>query len=621
MQKYTILYIFLGVSLLSTPLFGQTTEQKTPISEHFYPWQEQLIQLVDIEDLGEDAYNELLEELSELELWSDSLKTYRYRAKQQLILSSNRCLNMREGYRNPSFERLQANKAYLGDPWRQSIRYRLHQGEQWQAGISLEKDPGEAWKHTFPYFDAWHAYLRYQGSARQTDIGHAPKFRVEDAIIGHYRLRIGYGLTMNQGFSLGKQYFIQQVSQRTNRIIPFASNAETDYLQGTALDLRFGRYLTVLPYFSIVQIDGSLTETHHLTTLYTDGMHRTITEGNHRHAVWQMVMGTRIGWKRSWYELGAHVLNTQFEYPYIRKLMSHNKNYFRGQSLTQFSSDYQFRAFHNVLKGELAFDDSLGLASLTALQTNWSDNWQSALIYHYYSNHYRQLHASGIGENNEIQGEHGLTVNVNGILSRHWQLQAMADWFSFDQPQYQTSSIPNDGFEVLVRGIYTRSWFDINASYRMKSKNESFRHSIDAVFNISPLSNLSLKTQLRKRINDASDVSHGLAVAQSLSYQNSITKNLALKIDTQATYFDTDDYNARIYINEKNILYGFGIPMLYGKGIRYSLTSNVKINDNWNVEIKYTLTNYANKATISSGLQEIKGNNQQDLWLQLQLAF
>ena len=608
MQKNTILYIFLWISVLSTPLFGQVTEQIDTPNDTLSPWQEQLLQLVDIEEIGEEAYNELLEELAELELAADTFPHAHRHHKQQIILSSYRCLNTRAGFRDQSEERQQTNKAYLGDPWRQSIRYRLKQGDRWQAGISMEKDPGEAWSSNPPFFDSWHAYLRYQTHKM-------------DAVIGHYRLRMGYGLTMNQSFSLGKQYFSQQVSQRTNRITPFASNAESDYLQGAAFDFRIGRHLSVLPYFSIVQIDGNLSKNQQLTTLYTDGMHRTNTERSHQHAAWQMVMGTRVGWRGSWYELGAHVLNTQFEYPYVRKQMSHNHNYFRGQSLTQFAADYQFRAFHNVLKGELAIDDSLGLATLTSLQTKWSDNWQSALIYHYYSNHYRQLHGSGIGENSEMQGEQGLTLNLSGALSRHWQLQAMADWFSFGQPQYQTDGIPKDGFETLLRGIYSQPWMNASVSYRLKSKNETIRHSIDAIMTLSPSAYISFKTQLRKRISDSSSLSQGLAIAQSLTYKCKLGKQIAFNLDAQAAYFDTDDYDSRIYINEKNILYGFGFPMLYGQGMRYNLTCNLKIGAQWNIDMKYALSNYAKRSSLSSELQEIKGNNQQDLWLQLRFSY
>ncbi len=621
MQKISILYIFLCISWFHFSLFGQEEEQKLPLPTAVFPWQEQIMHLVDVEDLGEAAYNELLEELSELVLWSDTIADSKHLIKQQLILSSNRCLNTREGYKNQSAERQQANKTYLGDPWHQSIRYRLRSNNRWQTGVSMEKDTGEDWQRRLPYFDSWHAYVRYQSPALQPDIHHRPKIRLEDAIIGHYKLRIGYGLTMNQSFSLGKQYFHQQITQRTNRFSPFASTAESNYMQGVAADVRIGDHMHVLPYFSMLQIDGNLSKDQVLTTLYTDGMHRTTNELSHKDASWQMVMGMRIGWRGSWYEFGLHALNTQFQYPYIRKEMSHNQNYFRGQRLTQYAADYQIRAYHNILKGEFAIDDQFGFANLTSLQTHWNDNWETALIYRYYSNDYRQLHGLSLGENSEMQGEQGLTLNVSATLSKHWQLQGMVDWFSFGQPQYQTKETPKDGYEGMVRGIYSSSKITLSLGYKVKSKIENLRHSVDGIVTINPNQHFVLKTQIRKRINQANDTSHGFAIAQALGYKASITSKIAVNIETQAAYFDTDDYNSRIYINEKNLLYGFGYPMLYGQGVRYNLTANLKIGSFCNVDLKYALLNYADQATISSALQEIKGNTQQDLWLQLRFAF
>lgn len=621
MQKITTLYIFLCISLHICPLFGQKKADKHVIISPQKPWQEQVLQVIDFEEIGEDAYNELLEEMAELTLWSDTLSSHSHRIKQQLFLSSYRCLNTRAGYQNQTAERQEANKAFLGDPWRQSIRYRAKYDMQWQAGFNMEKDAGEPWRSRFPGFDSWHAFVQYQPAPNRTDIHTPDMFAIENAVIGHYRLRMGYGLTMNQSFSLGKQYFSEQMLQSTNRILPFASNAEADYMQGAAVDLRIGQRFYILPYISMLQIDGNLSKEQTLTTLYTDGMHRTQTEQSHRHASWQLVMGTRVSWKTRLLELGLHILNTQFQYPYQRKEMSHNHNYFRGKSLTQFATDYQLSTYKNTLKGEFALDDQLGFASLTSLQTYWSDDWQTGLIYHYYSNDYRQLHGSSIGENSEIQGEQGLTLNVSGAISANWQMQAMADWFSFGQPQYQTKVTPKDGYEGILRAIYSHSWLTTSVGYKIKSKNENLRHSLDAIITVNPNDHISTKTQLRKRINDSESVSHGFAIAQSINYKTQFLKKASINIEAQASYFDTDDYDTRIYIHEKNTLYGFGYPMLYGQGLRYNFIGQLKIGSNWSIEAKYALTNYANKKTISSGLQEIKGNVQNDLWLQVRLSY
>ena len=59
--------------------------------------------------------------------------------------------------------------------------------------------------------------------------------------------------------------------------------------------------------------------------------------------------------------------------------------------------------------------------------------------------------------------------------------------------------------------------------------------------------------------------------------------------------------------------------MLHGQGLRYSITGNLHLGTHLIIEGKWAMTNYANCATISSGLQQIKGNTQQDLWLQVRI--
>ena len=39
-------------------------------------------------------------------------------------------------------------------------------------------------------------------------------------------------------------------------------------------------------------------------------------------------------------------------------------------------------------------------------------------------------------------------------------------------------------------------------------------------------------------------------------------------------YFETDDYNSRIYAYENDLLYSFSIPVFYDKGFRYYLNFN-----------------------------------------------
>lgn len=638
--------------LCCLPLYGQGVAEADPDTEvadaDFDPeltglsldWQEQILQQIDADAYDEAAYSDLLEELSELVVWSDTAQYAALngnRLRHRIITTSNRCLNQRAGYVNPTPDRRAAGKAYLGDAWHQSVRYRMQYGSDWQAGLNLEKDAGEAWRQQFPLFDSWHLYVRYKPAKRISHHLQQQRQRtglqLTDAVIGHYRLRMGCGLVLNQGFSLGKQYMSQQMfGQRTNVITPFASNAEAGYMQGAAVSLRWGRHLTLMPYFSAVQRDGTLNGQRILTAMQTDGNHRTQTEDSHRQAAWMWTSGARLGWRGEWYDVGLHTVYTHLQYDFVRPYNYYNTHYFRGHQLTQCALDYTARALGGQMRGELAIDDRGAIASITALQYALGDYCQTSLMYRYYDSHYRQLQASALRESSGMQGEQGVTAQVEAQLSRSWQLQGMADWFGFAQPQYSIRDTASHGFEASVRALYSHRNSRFTLGYRIKQKADYRRHTLDAVLTLQPLASLTCRTQLRARmynkeetadkekVNGTNGQSRGYAVSQAVGWQCRYWPRCPWVIEGQACYFRTDDYDSRLYLTERTILYGFGLPMLYGEGVRYSLTSTIKIGPHVNVDLKWALTNYANRATIGSGLQQIAGNTQQDVWLQLRLS-
>lgn len=600
------LFIFFFFWLHILPISGQ---------DDTLDWQEQILQQVDIEELGDEAYSELMEQLSELTVWSDTTAQPAH-LRQQLVLSGNRCLSPRAGYLHSTEQQRQQGRAYLGGPWRTGVRYRMQYGPHWQAGFTLSKDAGEAWQSRFPAFDGWHAFVRMR------NVRWGRHFRAYDAVVGHYRLRIGCGLTLSQGFSLGKQYSNQQLwQQRTNALTPHTSTNEAGYMQGLAADLRLGDHITLLPYVSLRQLDGTLTPEGILTALHTDGYHRTTQEAAHRKQAWQTTLGARLGWRGEWYDVGLHATYTQLQYDYQRQRNYYNLRYFRGHELLQYSADYTLRALGCQLRGEVALDDGGGLASLTALRTTWSDTWSASLLHRYYSNTYRQLHGHALAESSAMQGEQGATMLIEGQPWRHWQVQMMADWFHFSQPQYAIRDSSSQGLEALVRLGYSRRRCEASIDYKLKVKGDYLRHTVDGSLRLHPLPSLSLRTQLRARIysKKENDPSYGYALSQSATWQCRHWRRFPFTLDAQAAYFCTDDYDSRLYLTERTVLYGFGLPMLYGQGVRYSTTATLAIGNRLHIDLKYALTNYANRSSIGSGLQEIRGNNQQDLWLQLRV--
>ena len=590
-----------------SPILAQTTDD--------------LLSLSDVDELSESAYLRLLEIEAQQHL-SD---------RHNLILRYDQCLNRREGYRYPTASRRQQSKAYLGDPLHETVRYlfkrEVRRQSSWQAGLVLDKDAGERWNYRPPFSDSFSLYAAYEcktGWLRQ-------------ALVGHYRVKMGSGLLCNQQFSLGKNLSSSAFFTHVKDLSPHSSAGEDNFMQGAAMRFRLGEQWELVPFVSVRSIDGTL-KSDTLTSWATDGYHRTQNEKEKRHQAWLLQSGLSAKRMGEWYAVAAHVFYSHFDKPFYRPIRTYNRNQFRGHQLLQGSFSYEARWWNFHGKGETAVDDQGGWATIHALQFSFLDTWSAVAMYRQYSNRYRQLSASSVSESSAMQGERGETISLEGPIARYWQLHLSADFFQFSQAQYGIYQ-PSEGYELTARINYEKSSqhqqssqnpFSCSFRYRLKAKYKNntltkapldltpyYQHSLYAVLNWNIIPSLSSKTQLHGRIYSAQNTGStetGWAISEGIGWNR---ESFPLRLHVQGTYFKTDNYDCRVYLSEKNILYGFGLPMLYGEGIRWSVTLTYQVGKHLHLEAKYARTTYKNVSSIGSGLQQISGNHQDNLWIQL----
>lgn len=84
-------------------------------------------------------------------------------------------------------------------------------------------------------------------------------------------------------------------------------------------------------------------------------------------------------------------------------------------------------------------------------------------------------------------------------------------------------------------------------------------------------------------------------------------------------YFDTDDYDSRVYAYERGMLYSFSFPAYYGNGIRMAMYGCSDFSEKITIIAKIGMTKYFDRDKIGSGYQEIDGSMMSDLELQLRL--
>jgi hypothetical protein len=119
--------------------------------------------------------------------------------------------------------------------------------------------------------------------------------------------------------------------------------------------------------------------------------------------------------------------------------------------------------------------------------------------------------------------------------------------------------------------------------------------------------------------------SDGWAGYTDIAYKPSRSK---ISGNFRLAWFETQDYESRLYAYENDVQYSFTVAQLYGNGCRYYLNIKIaeskKFNRNneakkigINASVKWSQTFYTGKSAIGSGLDEINGSHRSDIRFQL----
>ena len=131
---------------------------------------------------------------------------------------------------------------------------------------------------------------------------------------------------------------------------------------------------------------------------------------------------------------------------------------------------------------------------------------------------------------------------------------------------------------------------------------------------------MNFRTTFEGNMYDEKDspVTRGWVISQSVGWKG---EKSPVQADFYAAYFNTDDYNTRIYSNEKNMLYSYSIPSFYGEGIRITTVFRYYLTRKIYLSVKAAWVRYYDRSVIGSGLEEIDGRDKIDLQAQISWKF
>jgi hypothetical protein len=542
--------------------------------------------------------------------------------KQEVMIRSDYTFQEKAGYQkvSPKEPADKPNKHYLGEPYYLSMRYGFNYKDvQW--GFAGEKDAGEAfWNSHHKGFDhyAFNFNLKNQGI-------------LENLHVGNYRLSFGQGLVMNTNFSTGKTSFIANINQTNEGIKRHASTNETDFFRGLAGSLKF-KNLQIGLFYSHRKQDANADSTT-VYTFKTDGYNRIPNDINKRRTATVDMGGSHIRWRNEslnvgltfvYYSFGGKRLNPDPK-PY-------NLFYLRGKSYFNSGINYSYRTKVFSLKGETALDADGKWATVNNLLLNPSSSVNLMFSYRNYARDYNAFYAKAFSESSRVQNETGFYTGIKLHPFRQWELSAYADYFRFPWLKYGVNS-SSSGVDGLVQVIYKPlENLQMQLRYKYKEKEKNVIQGNGNNTFILPYrqqrwqfrvdyrrKSLEIKTQANYNLyTDDSHSQPGRSLTQTFGFSPDKSK---LQIEGSLGYFHTGDWNSRIYVYEKNILYAFYYPSFYGEGLRFFTVVKWKIAHSLTIYLKLANTRYFDRDVIGSDLEEIHGKDKTDMYCLLKYEF
>lgn len=535
----------------------------------------------------------------------------------------------KEGYKEVPAEvlRKSPNKVYQGDKYHHAFRYTFSGMNHLLAGLQMEKDAGE---RGVDYVSGY-VMLKEMGC-------------VKSAVLGNYRVSFGKGLAVNGGMRFGKTMMLSTMDRMDAGFSRHSSTSESGYFTGAATTIQLKDW-QLSAFASYRKGDGTYnSDSTGMTSLKTDGLHRTQLERSKKGNLGVSNFGGNIHWEHKELRLSATGVFTHFN---VSLMPQHNTpaslyRYYnaRGQDFFVGSLAYAYRFKSLTFSGETAFshtEKQNGVASLNALRWRVNNANVLTLIGRYYGAKFVSINGKAFGENSSVQNEEGILLGWTSKSLRNIEIQSYIDVMYFPWLKQNVSASSN-GYEGMVQVLYSanKKW-SLLTRYRIKSKQKDFLiDTNDKTISILKYNtNQSVKLQLNNNLSPfvtlrtsatGSLISFGnnpnekgFAISENIRWQNPQNK---CRIDFGITYFNTDSYNARVYNYEPSLLYTSGSTSYYYQGIRTTLLASIPIvKQALFINAKLGMTHYFNRDTISSGLEMIDGNHREDLQVQVRWKF
>lgn len=515
---------------------------------------------------------------------------------KEIVERSRHQVLLRASYRNT------ISNNYLGSPIQQYTRYTGDFSRIFRIGFLAEKDAGEPFGKGVNQlgYDFYSGFIQYN-----------TKTVVKNVTLGDYRVRLGQGLLIWNGYSSGKSSEISTLQKRGQGIRANTSKDEYNFMRGVSVSLAVKDF-RLLFWGSVKKLDGTMNSVQNeliLQSINKSGYHRTESEMNRKFNIDERSYGGAIQYKKSRYSFGINYLHTEYAMPIQPTNEAYKKYSFSGRSLEGFSADYKVLHQNIQFYGEAAYANN-AFSGITGIYLMPNSRFTGNLLYRYYQPKYFSPYANGLVESGEPTNEQGFLGGIKWYTDWKVTVSAYADIFSIPWLSFNAIS-PSKGSDYLVELNYAPARnFEFLFRYKLKEKEKNYKTASQNTYQILPFKRQSLRLHARYNLTEKLTMASRFEWAESgytgfeqvpgyLIYQD-ISYHLPKGTSFYIRYarFDVKAYDSRIYAYENDVLFAYSMPAYYDKGQKFYLMFRQKMHNRFIVWLRYANTSLFEISTV-----------------------
>ena len=531
--------------------------------------------------------------------------------------------------KSAGFEKTSSGTKYLGTPPKLFLRYRYQHKNLLQFGVVGDKDAGEqffkgAQKYGFDFY-SFHLFARKLGS-------------IQALALGDFTVNLGQGLIQWQSLAFRKSVDILGIKRQSPVLRPYNSAGEFSFHRGAGITLQKGK-VEATAFVSYRKLSANfvadtVSNEEYITSFLNSGYHRTEDEIEGRHKLGQLALGGNIKYKASNWHVGFNAINFNFSSPVVKRQEPYNLYAISGKNWSNYSIDYSYTHRNLHFFGEAAIDKNFSKAFLNGLLISVDPRVDISFLHRNIDPQYQSNNGNAFTENTYPTNENGFYSGISIRPVSAWRFDAYIDVFKFPWLKYLIDA-PSQGKDFLAQITYTPNrQLEVYTRYRSESKQGNQPDNDLATNYLVSLPRQNWRTQVSFKINQSfairnrtellwydkngENAERGFLTFFDVIYKP-LLKNYSANIRLQ--YFETDDYNSRIYAYENDVLFYYSIPAFYDQGYRYYLNVNYDLNSSISVWIKWSQTLYHNVTSIGSGLDEIPGSKKSEIRMMMRVIF